>query len=210
MKENPEFQMEFSVHSETKNITYFDKLTNNLKKFVINKGDFSDRISFIYLSNNYPLVNKNIEDYFLQKELNNRLEYKLFKKNNLKESYSYPHYYLLDSTFLTLISPDYTTEKVPDTSELFGVVSEFRKKDKFNSIFSIVVGSFDSPNKANAHKKTLLKKFPELNINIIKPTFISKQYRVSVYNSPYLVEIRQNIIEYYEILNIKDIWILEH
>lgn len=210
MKENPEFQMEFSVHSDTKNITYFDKLTDNLKQFIINKGDFSDRISFIYLSNNYPLVNKNIDDYFLQKELNNRLEFKLIKKNNFKSSYSYPHYYLLDSTFLTLISPENTTDKIPDTYERFGVVSEFRPKDKIDPTFSIVVGSFDSQNKANAHKETLLQKFPELNINIIKPTLISNQYRVSVYNSRYLVELKQNIFKYYEKLKIKDIWILEH
>lgn len=210
LKDNSEYSLRFMIHSDTKNVNYLDSLINTVNTYLLKNGDFSDRIDFLYFSDYYPLINKNIINSFSQTDLNNRLEFEIFSDEKVNSTYLFPDFYFQNSSFLSIL---YTESYITETSSVqneFQYVSELEGLDNQTSSFSIIVASLSSLNKAVYEQKSFNKKFPGFNFNIVGPTAISDRYRISVFNSSSLDEIRKSIGFYFIEFRIKDIWILEH
>lgn len=210
LKDNSEYSLRFMIHSDTKNVNYLDSLINTVNTYLLKNGDFSDRIDFLYFSDYYPLINKNIINSFSQTDLNNRLEFEIFSDEKENSTYLFPDFYFQNSSFLSIL---YTESYITETSSVqneFQYVSELEGLDNQTSSFSIIVASLSSLNKAVYEQKSFDKKFPGFNFNIVGPTAISDRYRISVFNSSSLDEIRKSIGFYFKEFRIKDIWILEH
>ena len=210
LKENPEYFLRYMIHSDSENINYLDDFINTINQFLIKEGDFSGRVNFLYFSNYYPLLNKNIAHSFSQVDLNNRLEFEIFKEEKTNSTYFFPNFYFSDSSFFSLSNPESITQEVGEAQEQFKYVSEFRDLKTNTPNFSIIVASLSSLIDAKNEQKILKKKYPRFNFDVINPTLISKRYRISVYNSFSLDELNENIEFYFENLNINGIWILEH
>ena len=210
LKDNSEYSLRFMIHSDTKNVNYLDSLINTVNTYLLKNGDFSDRIDFLYFSDYYPLINKNIINSFSQTDLNNRLEFEIFSDEKVNSTYLFPDFYFQNSSFLSIL---YTESYITETSSVqneFQYVSELEGLENQSSSFSIIVASLSSLNKALYEQKRFNKKFPGFNFNIVCPTAISDRYRIAVFNSSSLDEIRNSIEDYYKKIRIKDIWILGH
>jgi hypothetical protein len=210
LNENPEYFLRYMIHSDSESIDYLDNFINSINQFLIKEGDFSGRINFLYFSNYYPLINKNITHSYSQIDLNNRLEYEIFKDEELGFSYLYPNFYYRDSTFFSLSSSEAVSPIIDEIQEEFIYISELSDLNKNTPKFSIILASLGSLVEAKIQQETFKKKYPGFNFDIISPTSISNRYRISVFNSSSLDEIRKSIGFYFKEFKIKDIWILEH
>ena len=210
LKENPEYLLRYMIHSDSENINYLDNFINTINQFLIKEGDFSGRVNFLYFSNYYPILNKNIAHSFSQVDLNNRLEFEIFKEEKTNSTYFYPNFYYSDSSFFSLSNPESIILDEDVAQEQFNYVSEFRDLKTNTPNFSIIVASLSSLIEAKKEQEIWVKKYPGFNFDIISPTLISNRYRISVYNSLSLDEINKNIEFYLEKFKIKGIWILEH
>lgn len=210
LKDNPEYFLSYKIHSDLKEINYFNNLKNTINQFLIKEGNFSGRINFLDFSNYYPLTNTKNIDSFSEIDLNNRLEFEIHLEEETNSSYFYPNFYFKDSEFFTISNTESIRDKKVENKDQIKYVSELEKSKKDSPNFSIIVASLSSLNDAIKEENKFKKKFPDLNFDIINPTPFSDRYRISVFNSPSLYEINNNMEFYLEKFKIKGIWILEH
>ena len=210
LRNNPDYSIELKFHSDSSNSSaYFDLIENVTKIFTFNNIS-PDRIIIRNFLDRFPIDNINLIPLFSQSELNNRLEFNLFDRNNFNSEYFYPDYYYSNSSYINisyLKNSENLMNRDVGASEF---ISEKDPNGTKNPIFSIIVGSFSSLIQAIDQQGMLSNRFPTLEFKIVAPTFFSTRYRISVYESSVLKEIKDNINFFEEKNIIQGIWILEY